>query len=88
MEAAGGGTNAGRDYAGPLPRCPRELATGRPVPLAWHQEVWLWLARLWGSGDVIDVQIEPLAESFPRKGWGLVLLMLGFVVQAVAGFLK
>ena len=51
--------------------------------LLWRR-LPLKLARRFGSRDVTAFAQEAIYESFPKKAWGLMLVVLGFVGQLVA----
>jgi hypothetical protein len=50
----------------------------------WYRRYPLLLAIKFGSADVMAVNQEPVIESFPKRFWAIVFLMLGFVLQAFA----
>ena len=53
----------------------------------WKQ--WpLKVARAWGSTNTVDMGQERLLDSFPLKAWGIVLLTVGFLLQALASLIR
>jgi hypothetical protein len=53
----------------------------------WHQRFWIYVAMRHGPTDVMETESPGVADAFPGKAWGFSFLILGFVLQAVAGFL-
>ncbi|MGH7771368.1 MAG: hypothetical protein ACREQA_03950 [Candidatus Binatia bacterium] len=51
----------------------------------WYRRLPLWLAAKYGPREAImAVGRREVSESFPMKAWGLVFLILGFILQAVS----
>lgn len=55
---------------------------------AWWKQWPLKVARAWGSTNAADMGQEPLLDSFPLKAWGIVLLIVGFLFQALASIIR
>jgi len=58
----------------------RKLQYWRLLPLS--------VARKCASRKLEDVMETPLDESIPMKAWALLLLLIGFVFQAVGGLIR
>ena len=56
--------------------------------LTWWKQWPLKVARAWGSTNTADMGQERLLDSFPPKAWGIVLLTLGFGLQALANLTR
>ena len=57
------------------------------VYLKWYQWIPIQLSHKVGSNDPQDTQ-EYVSESVVMKFWGLIFLILGFMMQALGLFLK
>ncbi len=50
----------------------------------WYRRLPLWVAAKYVPREVImAVSRREVSESFPLKAWGLVFLILGFILQAI-----
>ena len=54
--------------------------------LPWYRRFPVKLAAKCGPKDIMAGSQEFTDESFPRKAWGMVFLVIGFILQGV-GFL-
>ncbi len=55
---------------------------------AWWKQWPLKVARAWRSTNTADMGQELLLDSFPLKAWGVVLLIVGFLFQALASLIR
>ena len=56
--------------------------------LTWWKQWPLKVARAWGSTNPADMGQESLFDSFPLKAWGIALLIIGFLLQALASLIR
>lgn len=56
--------------------------------LTWWKQWPLKFARAWGSTNSADMGQESSLDSFPLKAWGIILLTLGFGLQALASLIR
>ena len=61
---------------------------GEVKKLPWWKQWPLKVARACGSTNAADMGQEPFFDSFPPKAWGIVLLTLGFGLQALSSLTR
>jgi hypothetical protein len=54
--------------------------------LPWHKSWPFAISRVLGSQNVMDMNQGSIFDSFPIKFWGIILLTLGFLLQAIGSF--
>jgi hypothetical protein len=57
-----------------------------PKKLPWRKRWPLAIGRVLGSQNVMDMNQGSIFDSFPIIFWGIVLLTLGFLLQAIGSF--
>jgi len=63
-----------------------EYFDSKLAKLPWHKRWPLAIGSALGSRNVMNMNQGTILDSFPIKFWGIVLLTLGFLLQAIGSF--